>query len=230
MMRMPAVVAATSATAGDDAEHDQHPQQGVVDTGRRQAGDDRLRRAAGVDAPPADSGPGRRGRRSSACDSAAISRELCRLPRAEISARGTVGGDDAGVDRPSAPRPRRRPADGLAGRVEELRARARPPGESRRGRPWRRRQHAGAAHRRPSPVAAAGRTSKIAAERRPASSSCSSSWCIRKRCSASSVTTPMPAHTTASSSDLGDEQPGPQRPGARRPEARSAPRTLSGRA
>src|SRR6478752_1966022 len=38
----------------------------------------------------------------------------------------------------------------------------------------------------------------MAAERRPASSSCVSSSCIRKRCNASSVATPIAAQTTAS--------------------------------
>ena len=42
------------------------------------------------------------------------------------------------------------------------------------------------------------RASKIMAERRPASTTCWSSWCIRNRCSANSVATPMQAHTTAS--------------------------------
>src|SRR6185312_3281577 len=38
----------------------------------------------------------------------------------------------------------------------------------------------------------------MVAERRPASMTCSSSWLVKNRCSASSVPTPMPTQTTAS--------------------------------
>ena len=104
----------------DDAEDHQHPQQGVVDIGGRQADDDRLLRAAGVVAHhPVAAQTVEVDRRR-----IAIRRDLRQLcgRRGADPGPGAVGGDDTGVDRHALGDDGADHAGGLAGGVQEFRA------------------------------------------------------------------------------------------------------------
>ena len=187
MITIPAVVPPISASA-HHAEDDGDGEQGVVDLRGRQAGDDRLAGSVRVHRDHAV-----------AAQTVELNRpgRVIRFERAQLLCCGgtdlaasAVGGDDAGVDGRAARDHRADRSGRLTGRVEESRAWSQVVADDHPSRKARRPGKPGGG--------GGGPNSNRPAERLPVSASRSSSWLVKKCCSAIIVPTPIPAHTRAS--------------------------------